>query len=108
MFGLFGCSQNHAIVYRPNPRADVASCAVVEVTEVKMGKPVSPSMVKPDSWFEGKVTDRRGVEGEALHIDFESLTNLQPTVGQSFRVHLNADGDAVRIEAVESGASCEP
>lgn len=107
LFGLFGCSGARAVVYRPDPKAETTRCAVVEVTDVHMGKPVSPSIVKPDSWLEGKVVDRDGVDDDTLRVDFESLTQLAPQVGQTWVVRLDAKGNAVQLSQAESGATCD-
>ena len=107
MFGLFGCSGSRAVVYKPNAKAQTHSCAVVQVTEVKMGKPVSPSIVRPDSWFDAKVMDAKGLEDASLRVDFESMTRLNPVVGDTLQVHLNAEGDVVRIDSAAAGTLCD-
>ena len=107
MFGLFGCSGPRAVVYKPDASAAMATCAVVTVTDVKMGKPVSPSIVRPDSWFEATVVDASGLDDDKLHVDFESMTRLKPAVGDTLQVHLNAAGDVVRIDPASAGTRCD-
>ncbi len=107
-FGLFGCSSGagSAIVYRPDANAPVAGCAMVDVTDVHIGKPVSPSMVRPDSWFEGTV--QGGEDGPAkMRVDFESLTNVRPVAGERWRVSLHADGHAVQLAKASAEETCD-
>ena len=107
MFGLFGCSGPRAVVYKPDVKAQTHSCAVVQVTEVKMGRPVSPSVVRPDSWFDATVMDAKGLDDASIRVDFESLTRLKPAVGDTLQVHLNEAGDVVRIDPASAGTRCD-